>query len=161
MILHIDTSTKILQQAEQTTFKSSYCWEVRRTYQKDKTTSKIQQVQSCHICAFINKQDHVNLPDLYFFKEHGLQDSLAPSSATAALLTVRQYTTLVFLGSHCAKLKHSELSQLKRVRVTEVILPDGGGDTDRRPGSGSVRGVAAGTHHCRMAQRSSARLDLY
>lgn len=97
----------------------------------------------------------------YFLKEHGLQDSLAPSSATVALLTVRQYTTLVFLGSHCAKLKHSELSQLKRVRVTEVILPDGGGDTDRRPGSGSVRGVAAGTHHCRMAQRSSARLDLY
>lgn len=36
------------------------------------------------------------------------------------------------------------------------MLPDGGGDTDRRPGSGSARGVAAGTHHCRMAERRSA-----
>lgn len=31
-------------------------------------------------------------------------------------------------------------------------LPDGGGDTDSRPGIGSARGVAVGTHHCRMAR---------
>lgn len=57
-----------------------------------------------------------------------------------------------------------------RARVAEVMLPDGGGggggggggrgggDTDRRPGRGSARGVAAGTHHCRMAEPRSAPL---
>lgn len=66
--------------------------------------------------------------------------------------------------SQSRKILFIEIKQLRyvligRARVTEVMLPDGGGgDTDRRPGRGSARGVAAGTHHCRMAEPRSAPL---
>ena len=43
-----------------------------------------------------------------------------------------------------------------------TVLPVKGGAGERRPvGSGSVRGVAAVTHHCRMARWSTAQLHLW
>lgn len=115
------------------------------------------QIQHCHTCVVDNKQDKVNKKSWFYLL------SVHRSYCVTYQVTISYFYHI--WSSVCAT-QTKVVSRLwfvfkerkKKVKVCPVPLPDGGGDTDRHPGSGSVRGVAAGTHHCRMAQRSSARL---
>lgn len=87
----------------------------------------------------------------YFFLQSSLlQKSCAPK-AERSDLTRHLYHTRISLSTTVTS-KSQQLADFDCFAVSLSILPDGGGDTDSRPGSGSVRGVATGTHHCRMAQ---------